>query len=132
MRTFEQMKTFLTAFAPEGMWFEAGPGLPDVPGRFTVLTRYGGPGEELEGVMDAISWQVRVAGLQDNYVDAESIADVFDVALLNIKSSDNPGGVHVAGVQRVGGAPSPLLKDDADRTQFVCSYILHTELALTN
>jgi len=132
MRTFAQMKAFLEPVAPEGMWFEPGPDLPDVPGRFTVLTRYGGPGEELEGVMDAISWQVRVAGLQDKYEDAESIADAYDVALLNIKSSDNPGGVKVAGVQRVGGAPNPLLKDDADRTQFICSYIIHTELALTN
>lgn len=132
MRTFAQMQAFLAPHAPDDMWFEPGPDLPDVPGRFTVLTRYGGPGEDLEGAMDGISWQVRVAGLQGDYNDAEAIADAYDVALLNILSSDNPEGVHVAGVQRVGGAPNPLLKDDADRWQFVCSYILHTELALNN
>lgn len=133
MRTFQQMKTFILALpgVPAGITCEPGPSLPDVPGRFIVLTRYGGPGEELEGVMDGISWQVRIAGLQGDYDDAEAIADAIDVGLLSVQTA-NIGGVHVAGVQRVGGAPNPLLKDDAERTQFICSYIAHTELALAN
>lgn len=133
MRTFQQMRAFIDSLTgvPDGVWFEPGPSLPDIPGRFIMLTRYGGPGEHFEGVLDQIAWQVRVAGLQNDYDDAESIADAIDVAFLSIHSQYIDGN-WVSGVQRVGGAPNPLLKDDAERTHFVCSYIIDTALALTH
>lgn len=109
-----------------------GPELPDIPGKYVVLTRYGGPGIELEGVLDAVSWQVRSVGWQmEDDESAEGIADAIDIAFLS-HYSRQVGSVWVAGIQRVGGAPSSLMKDEADRTHFVCSYIVSVELALSN
>lgn len=108
-----------------------GPSLPDVPDGFVLWSRYGGPGESLEGVLDDIAWQVRVAGPQNDYDLAETVADLLDHSLLSMYSQ-HVGGVYVTRVQRVGGAPSVLMVDDADRTHFVCSYNIETELALAN
>lgn len=133
MRTFQAMKTFIKAIpaVPAKTRIEPGPEMPDVPGRFIVLTRYGGPGEHFEGILDQIAWQVRVAGLQNQYDDAETIADAIDRALLEVGSQE-VNGLWVSGVQRSGGAPNPLLKDNADRTHFVCSYIVDTAMTLTH
>jgi hypothetical protein len=120
------MVSFLGRYAPDQTWFEPGPNMPSTTGRFILLTRYGGPGEELEGVMDSVSWQVRVAGLQNHPIDAEDIADTLDRMMLGITTAEI-GGFHVAGVERVGGAPTVLLIDDADRTHYVCSYNCSTE-----
>lgn len=108
-----------------------GPKLPDWPNAFVLWTRYGGPGIDDTEVIDDISWQARVVGLQNNYNQAEAIADLLDVQLLSLHSQ-HVAGMWVTRVQRVGGAPNPLLVDDSERTHFTCSYILGTELALTN
>jgi hypothetical protein len=126
MRTFTAMVSYLGRFTPDQTWFEPGPQLPEVSDRFVSLTRYGGPGEELEGVMDSVSWQVRVAGRQRQPTDAQDIADILDRMMLGI-TVDTIGGFRVAGVSRVGGAPNALLVDDADRTHFICSYNCTTE-----
>lgn len=133
MRSYSQMKAWAIANVPglNGFTHYPGPELPDDPGKIVVWTRYGGPGEELEGVMDGISWQARVIGGQGDYESAESAADALDVALLSV-GTQTVGGTRVSGVRRVGGAPNPLMVDDADRTHMVCSYIVSTELALTN
>lgn len=135
MRTFQQVKAWAQPFLDDAdlgkIKQHPGPDLPDEPNAYVMWTRYGGPGEDADGALDDISWQARVVGLQNKYDQAESIADVLDVALLSVHSS-HIGGTWVTRVQRVGGAPNVLLKDDADRTHFVCSYIIGTELALTN
>ena len=109
-----------------------GPELPDIPGRYVVWTRYGGPGIEVDGVFDDRSWQARVVGRSHDYNSAEDVADVIDEAILSHMSHVKIGGRAVPQLQRVGGAPSPLLTDDADRTHFVCSYTASVELALPN
>lgn len=131
MKTFATFRTYVRTLpgVPGDITVEPGPDLPDVPGRWVVLTPYGGPGLLLEGALDGRAWQVRVAGLQGNYDDAEAIANAIDVGLLSIVAG-NDLGVH--GVQRVGGAPNPLLKDDSDRWQFICSYIFDATMALAN
>lgn len=135
MRTYEQMKAFISAIPtiPDKTHYEPGPNPADVPKRQIVLTRYGGPGEDLEGVTDRISWQVRVIGKQGDggYNDAEAIADAIDIALLSVHSHQD-GTEGVISIQRVGGAPNPLEKDNAERTHFICSYIVETALALAN
>lgn len=109
-----------------------GPELPDQPERFVVLTRYGGPGLELDGAFDGVSWQVRCVGTQMNYEDVESVADAIDIALIS-QHSQQVGNVWVPSVQRVGGPPSAIpTQDDADRVHFVCSYTVSVELALPN
>lgn len=116
-----------------------GPQLPENPDDCVVLTRYGGPGLDADGALDNVSWQVRVIGKQNNYESAEEIADTIDDGFLNHFSSyvqSDPDDAStkrwVPSIERVGGAPSPLLVDDADRTHFICSYNASTESALTN
>lgn len=113
-------------------WIKSGPELPDVPGHGVLLTRYGGPGLETgEGILDARSWQVRCVGRQNSPDYAEGMADAIDIVFLS-HYSRSVGGVWVSSIQRVGGAPAALMVDDADRTHFVCSYIVSVELALAN
>lgn len=134
MRTFAQVEAWTEAiFALNGITdvlIYPGPDLPDVPDRHVIWTRYGGPGYEGgEHALDNVSWQARCVGFQDNYNSAEEIADLIDLALTNLRSQ-HVGGVWVTQVQRVGGAPAPLVKDDAERTHFVCSYNIEQESAL--
>lgn len=135
MRTYSQIQAFsrtaLDAAGLNHVSIHPGPDLPDIPDEFVVWTRYGGPGLELDGAMDARSWQLRAVGKQMDYDSAEEIADALDVALLSHHSSE-VGGLWVSDIRRVGGAPNALMVDSAERTHFVCSYIVSVELALTN
>jgi hypothetical protein len=112
-----------------------GPDLRDYPNEYVLLTPYGGPGLELDGVLDARSWQVRAVGSQmddDDDSTAEGMADAIDIAFVS-HYSRSVEGVWVASIQRVGGAPSSLnTNDDANRAHFVCSYTVSVELALPN
>lgn len=123
-----------TVAVPSDFVIKPGPINPDsTPGRLIIVQSYGGPGEDLEGVLDQVSWQVRVIGRQNDYTDAEDVALQIDKSFLEWHSGYMfDGGPWLAGIQRVGGAPSPLLLDDADRTHFGCSYIFSVELALAN
>lgn len=111
-----------------------GPLDPDkYPGAMLVLQNYGGPGEDVEGLLDDVSWQVRTIGRQSDYYDAENMANAIDIGLLSWRSARMfDGGPWLTGIQRVGGAPSPLQRDNADRVHFVASYILSVELAPAN
>ena len=126
-----EVRLVLDAAALQDVAIYPGPDLPDIPGKFVVLTRYGGPGLEMEGVFDARSWQVRSVGNQLDYESSETIADAIDIAFLS-HFSRKIGDIWVPSIQRVGGAPAPLPVDDADRTHFVCSYVVSVELALPN
>lgn len=133
MRSYAAISGWAIANVPglAGFKHYPGPDLPDDPGKFVLWTRYGGPGEELEGVLDGVAWQARVVGDQNDYNSAENAADALDVALLSL-FSQHIAGIWVSTVRRVGGAPNSLMVDDADRTHMVCSYIVSTELALSN
>lgn len=108
-----------------------GPDIPDYPGMNVVLSRYGGPGLELEGLYDQRAWQVRVIGDQGEYDAAEDLADNIDIALIG-HLPGNIGPDRVLSIQRVGGSPSVLMYDDAERVHFVCSYVGSVQLALPN
>lgn len=136
MNTYTRAKAFVRQILDEANYSDVavypGPDLPDVPGAYVLLTSYGGPGLELgEGVLDGRSWQVRTVGEQMDYESAEGIANAIDIAFISRFSSDMDGA-WVASIGRVGGAPNPLMTDDADRTHFVCSYVASVELALPN
>lgn len=138
MRTFAVAKDFtreVMDLAPDGLYEKVhiypGPELPDDPGRFVMLTPYGGEGYEADGAIDARGWQVRVAGKQGDYDSAESLANWIDTIFTALPSS-RVGGLWVTGIRRVGGAPNPLMLDDADRHHFVCSYMASVESALVN
>lgn len=136
MNTYGRAKAFVRAILDEAGYTKTaiypGPVLPDIPGSFVVLTPYGGPGLELgEGVLDGRSWQARCVGEQNDYESAEGIANAIDIRFISLPSS-KVEGVWVTEIRRVGGAPSPLMTDDADRTHFVGSYTASVELALPN
>lgn len=135
MNNYARMKNWtrnvLDAAGYTDVSIHPGPELPDIPNAFVVWTRYGGSGLEVDGALDAKSWQARVVGPQMDYDTAEGIADAIDIAMLSHFSS-HVDGVWVAETRRVGGAPAQQPTDNADRTHFVCSYSVSVELALTN
>lgn len=131
------MKAYLTSIleADSGDWeswsIHPGPELPQIPAPFVVATPYGGPGEDLEGVLDERSWQIRVVSTQRGWEDAEEVANLIDMAFLQHYTGD-VGNERVVSIQRVGGSPAPLDIDDAERVHFVCSYIFGVGLGLLN
>lgn len=136
MKTYGAMKAhvreILDAAACDDVKIYPGPALPDVPDRYVVLTTYSGAGlEGGEHALDNRSWQARCVGWTDNYESAEEIANAIDIAFISHFSS-NIQGEWVTEISRAGGAPSPLLVDDADRTHMVCSYVFNVESALVN
>lgn len=135
MRTYTQMESWTrrifdaNGFRDAGIY--PGPELRDTPNAYVIWTRYGGPGLILDGTADDRSWQARCVGRQGDYGSAEALADLIDLHMVSHYSSEVEG-VWVSGIQRVGGAPTALLTDDAERTHFVCSYIVSVEMALLN
>lgn len=108
-----------------------GPALPDVPNEYVLLTPYGGSGLEQDGLFDVRAWQVRTVGKQGDYSSAEDMADAIDLRFIS-HLSGKISGVHTASITRVGGAPNPLMVDDADRTHFTCNYNIDSVSALVN
>lgn len=140
MRTFAEMNTLLrnildpepNEFTEAAGWkVYPGPKLPDIPGSFILASAYGGPGEDLEGVLDGRAWQIRCVGPQTIYTDVEAVANVIDIAFLSWLPQD-VSVTKVTSIQRVGGAPAALMVDEAERVHFVCSYVLSVGLALSN
>lgn len=138
MKTFADMEGFIREILnagefPEAKWpIQPGPKLPAIPGSFVLVSPYGGPGEDLEGLLDQRSWQIRVVGEQNDYTGAESAANAIDLAYLSHLSHEKIAGQKVTSITRVGGPPAVLQVDDADRVHFVCSYTFSVELALAN
>jgi len=136
MKTYAQVKTFLRnvldTTGHERYSIYPGPELPDIPGEFIVATVYGGPGLALDGIEDDVGWQFRTVGNQNDYEGAESAANAIDIACISHRSDELIAGVHVSEIRRVGGAPTALTTDQAERTHFVCSYVASVELALPN
>jgi hypothetical protein len=135
MMTFAQIKEMTRAILDganlQGVAIHPGPGLPDNPDESVVWTPYGGPGLEVDGALDARSWQFRAIGRQGDYESAETIANVLDIAFISHFSS-KIGELWVSSIVRVGGAPNPLTRDNGNRTHFVCSYVFSVESALSN
>lgn len=133
MRTFEQMKAWTRPVLDRNNFrntsIDPGPELPDTPDDSVIWTRYGGPGEDADGALDEISWQARCIGKQNDYNSAESLADAIDLNMISHFSS-KVGDLWVSQIRRAGGAPASLLTDNAERTHFVCSYVVSVELAL--
>lgn len=111
----------------EGVAFHPGPDDLQAPaGRFVLLTRIGGPGFSMEYLFDQVGYQVTSVGEQEDFEDAEGLALALDQVLVMARSQ-NYADLRLLQITRQGGAPSPLIVDDADRTRFVCSYIVEVE-----
>lgn len=115
LATFEETYATLTV--------HVGPDMPRIPDWFIVVSRTGGPGESVEGLFDGIGYQVRVAGWQHDPGSAEDVADLIDQYLRSLTTGSYQGR-WVASIHRTGSGPSHLLVDDANRTHFVCGYVV--------
>lgn len=135
---FEDISTLIKEVLPaewadKKVWYEPGPVFPDQPVDYVVnLSIDGGNGLLLEGVLDNISWQVKVSGAQSLYVTAEKLAWDIDRGLLSWIPGriPAPSDLLVSSIYRVGNAPSHFDLDEAERTQFVCSYFFDVESGL--
>jgi hypothetical protein len=107
-----------------------GPDDPDQPVDLNIVcTIDGGLGLQLDGALDNISWQFKVFGNQNLYEDAEKLANDLDFALMSF-AGHRVNGQLIVSIYRVGGRPAHFQVDDAERTQFVCSYYFDVESGL--
>lgn len=113
----------LTKFS--GTPFFPGPDIaPDTADRYVMLTREGGPGEDVEGLLDGVGYQVMAVGHQRDYDDAEELALLLDQMVRSGGYTRTLStGLRLINAQRTGSPPSPLEQDEADRFRFTCSYI---------
>lgn len=138
MMKFDDLKLLIETVLPsewddKKVWYEPGPDMPDQPVDYIVnLSIDGGDGLRLEGVLDNISWQVKVSSAQSLYATGEQLAWDVDRGLLNWIPGrvPDPSNLLISSIYRVGGAPSHFEIDDAERTQFVCSYFFDVESGL--
>lgn len=96
------------------------------PNELVFITVGGGSPQTNEGLFDRPLIEIRVIGKQANYHSAEDLAHYIDNGLLAIDSMGLIGSARVMPIARSGGAPILLMRDDANRYHFTCSYIAET------
>lgn len=100
------------------------------PACLVLLTIGPGAGLSTEGVFDRPSVQARCVGEQSDYYSAEKLAFDVDAGFNAVSGSRSIGGRWFTSIVRSGGGPALLLRDDADRYHFTCTYIYETEALL--
>ena len=101
-------------------------------GQTVVLTRIGGDGLSVEGLIDGVGWQVLTIRDQRDYEGGENLALHIDSILRSAHSQrigDPVTGTWITHARRIGSGPTASYVDDAVRTHFVCSYIVDVGLA---
>jgi hypothetical protein len=103
-----------------------GPYIQKMPDRIVTLTGTPGPGFVLESAADAQAFQARVRGPQNDQDAAEALALSLDSLILNAPFPAIAGARTLMFCKRLGGQPIPLAAapDQAERYEFICSYIL--------
>jgi hypothetical protein len=103
--------------------------LPDLPNRVISVTLVSGAGFSMDGLFDAIGFSITCRGGENNFPDAEAIANEVD----NIITGNFPGiksmsfflndDIYVDVLGRTGGGPIQLpLADVQSRFMFTCNY----------
>lgn len=96
-------------------------------GRIIYVRLGGGPGYDMEGAQDNITFTAECRGADRNYDDAEQIAWDLDRAILRYgdQPHDFGDGAYQYFVGRLGGSPSQLLvADTSGRYAFTCNYFV--------
>lgn len=114
----------------ETVVWEAGSIEPNVPGAFVLFTPSNGTGLQTEWVTDVRGLDVLVAGHQNDFGGAESLAYFVDRILLGGGGSRQIGAERVVDMNRFGSAPYNSEQDDADRHHFVASYLYEVDSGL--
>lgn len=101
--------------------------LPATPNRIIGLLPSVGPGLEMEGIFDVVAFQVSCRGGENNFDDAQAIANEVDEILIGKGAFpvDNffMGNVYVNGLGRTGSAPTTsAIPDSESRWVFTCTY----------
>lgn len=102
--------------------------IPDMPNRIIAVTLVSGAGFSMDGLFDAVGFQVTCRGAENNYPDAEAIAQEVDDILMgkhpDVKSvSFLMDDVYVDQIGRTGGGPIQLpYADDQSRFTLTCNY----------
>lgn len=131
MITMSQLNDYVSQVSglPRDLFFP-GPRQPDLPTPMVITTWAGGPGLGDEGVMDRVSFQVLTVGEQADYAGGEDMAWRVDNGLLSGPRPFSIAADRITRLWRVGGRPSALEVDDADRQIFTCNYILELSSGL--
>lgn len=96
----------------------------DLPDRIIYVTPTGGPGETRERTFDQINVQVMARGARGDLEDAMGLAQEVDDAFMRAVYPVQIDGRHVPRIQRTGGPPAPIHRDDARRSITSCNYIV--------
>lgn len=116
------IKTALEGTFP-GVDWSVGMDTPNVPGSYVWIAPALGPGLDTEWLTDVRACDITVAGDQNDYAGAESLAFAVDRHVLGQGGSRTVANNHVINVSRTGGAPYAIEHDDSERTVFVCGYL---------
>lgn len=93
------------------------------PGRLLIVSPNAGAGTTTDDLFDQPFFQVRSVGQQGDYADAEALAFAVDSMLFST-AGVQMGATRTLRSQRVGGGPSLLVYDEADRYHFVGTYLI--------
>lgn len=109
--------------------FDPGPGvnldaIDIAPDQLVLVSIGAGAGFSTEEVFDRPMVSLRTVGKQMDYTNAEQLAQDCDKGLCAVAQSQFVNGKWVTSINRVGGGPALLLKDDGDRYHFTCNYIV--------
>jgi hypothetical protein len=102
--------------------------IPDVPNRIISVTFVSGAGFSMDGLFDAVGFQVTCRGAENNFPDAEFIAlEVDDILTGKFPDSKSISfwmdDVYVDAIGRTGGGPIQLpFADENSRFTFTCNY----------
>lgn len=102
--------------------------LPELPNRVISVVLTSGAGFQMDGLFDAVGFSVTCRGGENNFADAEAIANEVDDVLTgkaaNVKSmSFFLGNVYVDVMGRTGSGPTQLaIPDIQSRFMFTCNY----------
>lgn len=107
--------------------------LPDMPNRVIGISLASGPGFVLDGLFDAIGFQISCRGAENNFKDTEEIAAEVDEILTGVDprvraESFFIGSVYVDVMGRTGSGPTELpIPDSQSRYVFTCNYYAQAE-----
>lgn len=96
-------------------------------GRIIYVRLSSGPGLEMEGAQDNLTFSLEIRGADRNYDDAEFIAFDIDRAILQDGGMPVlfPDGTYMHFMDRTGGPPTQLtVADTAGRYAFTCNYFV--------
>lgn len=123
----ERLDGFLPAGAAivsAGKAYQSDGQLISPPDQLIVLTRTGGPGLMFEGIYDAVTFQARVRGPQNDDDAAEDLALLVDAGFIEQPLPVIMGTHTVARIDRPGGGPAFLMRDSASRAHYTGNYLI--------